>query len=330
MSIDLEKIDWKALIRLRAAFLDGTAGSQVYWQAESDLESYDLTFGQRIRWKWNSVLEGLACHDWTPPSGNLIDWGCGSGVASRAFLDQFGKESVSEVLLWDHSALAMQVAEKKLSAEFPGVKLRRYDGRSLEKSSVLLSHLITELSDEQLSELLAIVQSAATVLWVEPGTYEASRALIEARERLRQDFNVVAPCTHQEMCGMRDEQNSRHWCHHFAKPPQEVFTDSEWAKFAKKMGIDLRQLPLSYLVLDRRPVEKFPSGAVRVIGEPRLYKAYALLLGCDGSGVRERRLTKRILPEQFRQLKKGTGSTLQVWQCEENEITSSHELGRGL
>ncbi|NTV46540.1 MAG: hypothetical protein HGB11_08500 [Chlorobiales bacterium] len=197
----------------------------------------------------------------------------------------------------------------------------------MENAIVLISHVITELSADQLAELLPVVKKAAAILWVEPGMYEASRALIDVREQFRESFNIVAPCTHQQICRMVEEQNTRHWCHHFASPPQDVFTDSGWARFAKEMGIDLRQLPLSYLVLDKRPVAEFPSGAVRVIGEPRLYKAYALLLGCDGSGVWECRLTKRILPEQFRKLKKGTGATLQVWQCEDNEIVSSQEFG---
>lgn len=323
----LEKIDLKTLERLRAAFLDGSAGQQVYWQTEEDLNDYDITFGQRIRWKWDDVLSELALHDWRPSGGPVLDWGCGSGVASRAFLQHFGKDAVSEVTLWDRSTLAMQVAEKMLSSEFSGVSVRRFDGKGLENATVLLSHVITELSAEQLAELLKVVQNAASVLWVEPGTFEASRALIRVREQLRESFQVVAPCTHQEPCGMLTEQNARHWCHHFATPPQEVFTDSGWARFAKAMGIDLRQLPLSYLVLDKRPVAEFPSGAVRVIGEPRLYKAHALLLGCDKSGVAERRLTKRILPEAFRKLKKGTGSSLQVWQCEGNEILSSQEFG---
>ena len=47
--MDWERIDWKALERLRGAFLDGTAGAQDYWRSERDLESYDQTFGQRIR-----------------------------------------------------------------------------------------------------------------------------------------------------------------------------------------------------------------------------------------------------------------------------------------
>ena len=64
--MDWENVDWKALERLRAAFLDGTAGAQDYWRTESDLESYDQTFGQRIRWKWDYVLNELKRRGWSP------------------------------------------------------------------------------------------------------------------------------------------------------------------------------------------------------------------------------------------------------------------------
>ena len=127
--------------------------------------------------------------------------------------------------------------------------------------------------------------------------------MIAARERLRGAFSVVSPCTHQAVCGMLTPENQRHWCHHFAPSPTEVFTDGNWARFAKLAGVDLRSLPVSFLALDKRPQPQ--SDAVRIIGRPRVYKAHALLLGCDSSGVREYRVTKREQSEEFRRLKKG-------------------------
>ena len=41
-----------------------------------------------------------------------------------------------------------------------------------------------------------------------------------------------------------------------------------------------------------------------MIGWPRVYKAHALVLGCDADGVRERRIEKRAQPELYRRLKK--------------------------
>ena len=79
--------------------------------------------------------------------------------------------------------------------------------------------------------------------------------------------------------------------------------DGNWARFAKIAGVDLRSLPSSFLVLDKRPRPQ--SAEVRGIGRPRVYKAHALLLGCDASGVRDYRQTKREQPDEFRRLKKG-------------------------
>ena len=186
---------------------------------------------------------------------------------------------------------------------------------------LLLSHVLTELDQARTEELVNLAASAITVIWVEPGTFEVSYTLVAIREKLRGEFNVVAPCTHQARCGLLAAGNERHWCHHFASPPPEIFQDSGWSRFANLTGIDLRDLPLSFLVLDKRPVPALPAGAARVIGHPRIYKPHALLLGCDESGVRERKLTKRALPAEYKRLKKGC-APLQIWQCEGDEITS--------
>ena len=169
--------------------------------------------------------------------------------------------------------------------------------------TLLLSHVLTELSANQVDALVDLAAHATAVIWIEPGTYETSRRLIALRERLRGPFQVVSPCTHQAACGMLTPENERHWCHHFAPSPPEVFMDGNWARFAKLAGVDLRSLPLSFVMLDKRPQEPRVN-AVRVIGRPRVYKAHALLLGCDSSGVREYRVTKREQPDAFRRLKK--------------------------
>jgi SAM-dependent methyltransferase len=302
--MDWQTIDWKALDRLRSAFLDGTAGARDYWRNDRDLESYDQTFGQRIRWKWDYVLKDLRRRGWEPSHGDVVDWGCGSGIATRAFLEHFGAEPPSKLVLWDRSPAAMQFAARKAREEFPDINVwldRPADG---DFGVLLISHVLTELSDEQVVELLNLAMRAMSVIWVEPATYDVSRRLIAAREHLRGALQVVSPCTHQGVCGMLTSENDRHWCHHFVPPPPEVFTDGNWARFAKLAGVDLRSLPVSFLVLDKRPIP-VQSNALRVIGRPRVYKAHALALGCDASGVREYRLTKREKPDEFRRLKKG-------------------------
>ncbi|MCU0786400.1 MAG: small ribosomal subunit Rsm22 family protein [Verrucomicrobia bacterium] len=332
-------IDWKALERMRAAFLGGTAGHADYWQSESDLASYDATFAQRIGWKWDYVLAELQRRGWQPAPGALMDWGCGSGIAHRAFLDHFGTTTISELWLLDRSALAMRFSERRAREKYGGLKIAAAphpvpfpigwgeSGQRLgEGNTLLISHVLTELTPEQVESLADFAASFTSVIWVEPGTYEASLTLIAVRERLRGQFNVVAPCTHQAQCGILALGNESHWCHHFATPPPEVFTDGNWAKFGELAGVDLRSLPLSFLVLDKRPVASMPSGATRVIGRPRLYKAHALVLGCEATGVTEKRLMKRHAPDFFRQLKRNECAPLQAWRCEGGDIVEAKPL----
>ena len=292
-------IDWVALERLRAAFL---AGQGNYWHSERDLASYDLTFAARIGWKWDHVLRELRVLGWSPPPGTVLDYGCGTGIAARKMIEHFG---VAKIALWDRSPLALRFAQ----AQLPGATI----GQSGEV--LLLSHVVNELDDQGLDDLCILAGRATAVVAVEPGTKIASDRLVEFRERLRGEFQVIAPCLHQGACGLR---GSRHWCHHFATPPRTVFQDGNWARFAKLAGVDLRSLPVSYLVLDKRPVTV--AGNVRLIGAPRRHKGYALVLGCDAAGVREARLTQRKLPAAYRLARKGELAGRQWWQCAGTEI----------
>jgi hypothetical protein len=92
------------------------------------------------------------------------------------------------------------------------------------------------------------------------------------------------------------------------------------------MGINLRDLPVSFLVLDKRPAPELPAGAARLIGHPRIYKGHAQLLGCDVTGVAERRMMKRDFPGEFKDFKKGKHASLCQWSYEANEIKSFQKL----
>lgn len=322
------EIDWQALERLRTAFLAGTAGRADYWRSETGLASYDATFAQRIGWKWDYVLAELRRRGWRPAGGPLEDWGCGSGIAHRVFLGCFGPGAVSELRLLDRSPLAVRFAERRARERYPGLNIVSGGAEALARdgATVLISHVLTELAPAQLAALEAGLDGAAAVLWVEPGAYEASLALVAVRERLRGRFNVAAPCPHAERCGILAPENERHWCHHFASPPPGVFTDPDWGKFSRETGVDLRGLPVSFLVLDRRPVPLPPPGTVRVIGRPRLYKSHALLLGCAAGGVSEKRLARRAHPEAWRGIKRGEWEPLQLWECDGGEIVRAQPL----
>ena len=322
----LESLDWEVLDRLRQTFLSDAKSAGPYWHTMTDLECYDLTYGERIGWKWDAVLRELKARGWSPPAAaTVLDWGCGSGVAGRRVIDCFGAENFARLLVHDHSALAMDFAEHHARLAFSKMSVGRADYRELEGDGPLdllvVSHVLNELDELARAQLATLCARATTVLWVEPGTHEVSRALGGWREKLRAaGLNVIAPCPHQNVCGVLAAGNERHWCHFFASPPANIHADSEWVKFGQRAGIDLRSLPYCFFVLDRRPTGQ-PAGWSRIIGEPRHYKGYAKLYNCDANGVADLMLQKRDAPELFKALKAAREPGLQKWTHANGRIT---------
>jgi hypothetical protein len=315
---------WDKLRNLRSIFLEGTS-EEVYWESEEDLMLYEQFFAQRIGWKCSYVFKQLAELGWVPPKTELLDWGCGSGIATRTFLDAFGPESVTSLTLWDHSPHAIQVATTLTQPKLNSRSIYKKNTFHQEAGVLLLSHVITELTDWQISEILKLARKAEALIWIEPGTYEASHGLIDIRQELLGEFHVVAPCTHQKGCPMIQPEHEHHWCHFFGDVPPEAFTRSDWAHFAKLMGIDLRALPLSYLVLDKRPVKNMDT-QIRMIGRARMQKPYVELLGCSSEGMQECQLPKRHFPVAYKQFKKGKVGSLQKWECNGNQISVFEDI----
>lgn len=321
-----ETLDWEILDRLRGTFLSDAKSAGPYWHTITDLECYNLTYGERIGWKWDAVLTEAKQRNWTPPAGaTVLDWGCGSGVAGRRVIDFFGPENITALRVHDHSELAMDFAEHHGRKLYPRLDVSRADTRFLRGSGpigvLVLSHVLNELDETARAELAELCARAQTILWVEPGTHEVSRALGGWREKLRPaGLQAVAPCPHHAACGVLAAGNERHWCHFFASPPASLYADSDWVKFGQRAGIDLRALPYSFLVLDRRPFAATP-GLSRILGEPRHYKGYAKVFACDAAGVAELMLQKRDAPELFKALKQGTAPTLHRWTHANGRIT---------
>lgn len=298
-------MNWNLLSELREAFLSESLSARSdYWASQEILEHYDRTFAQRIRWKWESVYKELKIRGWILPTRKmtLLDWGCGTGIASRSFLKSFGVDSVAGIYLHDRSKSSFEFSRKVIETEFPGVKPSDMETNfdSTQPFILLISHVLNELHEGGLKELLKLAERAEVVFWIEPGTHEVSRRLIVQREKLISKFNAIAPCTHSAPCGMLSPENSPHWCHHFADIPQNVFHDAFWSEFSRKLKIDLRHLPLSFLVLQKKDAaETVSSNQSRVIGRPRLYKGNGKFLLCNKTGVQDTLIHQKKQPELF-------------------------------
>ena len=318
-----EELDWPALERFRELFLRGSAATGPYWKTPSDLASYDFTYAERIGWKWDHVLRELRAREWRPTSRTVLDWGCGSGIAARRVISFFGAENFDALTVWDHSPLACDFTADAAQRAFPNLRVAQATPSFLAATDsiglLVVSHVLNELTPEQLATLMSLVARADAVLWCEPGTHDVSRKLGAIRDEVRADFRVVAPCTHANSCPILQPGNERHWCHHFAPPPGEIFADSNWVKFGQRAGIDLRSLPYCFVALDRvaTPARENLS---RIIGRPEHFKPYARVLNCDAIGLAELELPKRADPALFKQLDRTKAPLVYEWRRDGNKI----------
>lgn len=293
---------WAKVKELRSKFISSNGIVSAYWDDEKTLEEYDATLAQRILWKWEFVFDQLEKLKWTSNASTLIDWGCGTGIATRGFLKRFGNQNLTTIHVYDHSSLAMRFAADKIKSEFTDLTVLGHLPPITGNEILLISHVMTELSDHDFEQLLKVIRQVKTVIWVDAGTPVVSRKLIEVREKLRSEFTVVSPCTHQGNCGLLG--SAKDWCHFFAHAPVEAFTSSDWADFAETLGIHLDELPLSFLVMEKT-TRLNQSKATRIIAKPEIYKGYSRLLGCNSDGVSWLRLTQRNFHSVYKSLKKG-------------------------
>ena len=322
-----DELDWSILDRLRQGFLSGTAAHGPYWRTPEDLAHYDFTFAERIGWKWDHVLRELEQRGWSPPRGVLLDWGCGSGVAHRRVQAQW-PTAITALQVMDHSLLAENFSLGRIVQTAPQLSAQSWD-RNTAVTTLVISHVLTELDEDSAADLMATICAAQAVIWIEPGTSEVAQQLVEWREKLRDNFRFVYPCPHQGVCGMRTPENARHWCHHFAAPPPEVGADSNWVKFGQRAKIDLRSLPYSALVMERaeRAVSPPTSEQLgRIIGRPSVAKPYTRFLGCDADSVQTLELPKRLSPTLAKKLDRATAPRLLHWQQTNGKVTKLSPL----
>ena len=319
------ELDWASLERHREQFLGGAPADGPYWADESDLASYDLTFGERIGWKWDAVLDELQIRGWRPPGGAVLDWGCGSGIAGRRVIGRFGQRHFGSLDLWDHSPAAAAFAHDKAAGEFPGLSVAvatpGYMRGGEPIGLLLISHVLNELRDPAIDEIRALVARARAVIWTEPGSRDTSRRLGALRDEFAGEFGVVAPCTHAGPCPVLAAGNERHWCHHFAPPPPGVFANSNWVKFGQRAGIDLRSIPYAFMALDRGWGSQ-AGGLSRVIGRPEHLKPYVRLLNCDKDGLAELVVMKRDNPGLCKELEKTKLPLVYKWERAGARITA--------
>ena len=275
-----------------------------YWRDRADLEAYDQVLGARIGWKWDAALAECAERGWSRSDDEVVlDFGCGGGVAARRYAAAFG---AAEVLYHDRSPHAIAYALEQAAAAPEPLQARALERvRDAAPDVLLVSHVLSELDDRGLAQLEELVARSRRVVFVESGNRPVARRLQQLRERLRARFGVVAPCPHHGACPALVDEGD--WCHFFASPPGEVFTDGEWVKAARALGIDLRSLPYTFVAAERDRVVA-PQAAGRVLGRASVSPVVASVQVCRADGLELVEVHKRSEAKLWRALKKQPGA----------------------
>ncbi|MFO1076463.1 MAG: small ribosomal subunit Rsm22 family protein [Planctomycetota bacterium] len=298
---ELERIQ-----RLRELFLDEERGERAlgdYWRSDDDLAAYDAVLAQRIGWKWDAVLAECRERGWAPDADAVVlDHGCGSGIAARRFAAAFGARTVH---CHDRSPRAMAFAARSI----PGGVACPHPA-TVRPDVLLVSHVLGELDPRGEADLRTLIAQSRSVILVEPGSRAVARRLSALRDDLRAEFRLIAPCPHAAACPVLAAPGDGDWCHFFAPPPPEVFTDGEWVRTARAVGIDLRALPYAFVAAARAtapppttpPPPKPPE---RRLGRPTITPHTATLHSCTADGLRTTTIHKRTDPAAWRALKRG-------------------------
>ena len=295
----MPQIDWQLIQNMRQGFLDTQGEISNYWHDEAWLEAYELTLAQRILWKWQAVLAELGAGlPIIRDIDTVIDWGCGTGIASRAFFAAY-PDSKAECQLYDRSHVAMQFAAKKLAAASPGRKIALVKHVEVPRKPfvLLVSHVLSELDEKTFVEVQQLAKQASAVLWVEPGRRLESRRLSLVQGELRQSQQILGPCPHQARCGVLQEGRQADWCHFFAPIPSDVYQSAFWREFSQRMKIDLRSLPVAFLITCVAECLPSPinvdSDRSIIIGRTRKAKGYCQFMSCNAEGLAERRFQQK-------------------------------------
>ncbi|MEE2887722.1 MAG: small ribosomal subunit Rsm22 family protein [Planctomycetota bacterium] len=310
----MTQLDWDRLQRLRDRFLDPDDRRRTipdYWLESADLEVYDQVLAERIGWKWDAVLAEIAQTDFLDDEvqvakARVLDWGCGTGIAARRFIQHFGGQQVT---LHDRSAAAMDYAEARLRESSSALDIQQQPASPTVPDILLLSHVLGELDQHSETQVIDLLRRCPRVVWVEAGTRPIARRLSAIRDNLLDEFRIAAPCPHQASCPTLRE-GDQHWCHLFAKPPTRVFMDGRWREIGRRLNIDLRALPYHFLAMvrtDSRTITPSGTSTSRLLGRPEIRNKFVRFYQCEEAGISERTVFKSREANLYKRIKK-TGS----------------------
>ncbi len=91
-------------------------------ESERDLYGYLKSFGNMHKAKLQSAFESLP-NDFSSKV-NIIDWGCGQGIASMIFIEKYSAETINSVTLIEPSEIAIKRASLHIKKYNPEISIK--------------------------------------------------------------------------------------------------------------------------------------------------------------------------------------------------------------
>lgn len=200
------------------------------------------------------LIDQFSCAD-------LIDFGCGPGTYSLAWLQIFGPNSGSLHLI-DSSQLMLDQAANMILGLYPkrtsdsfNKALPTFLGKKERKKPLVLlfGHSLNEIGIAQGIRLIDKVDPDYIIV-IEPGTKSFFLEMLKLRSQLiDRKFTINYPCANSSACPMVKRQDD--WCHGVLK----ITHAPDVERLSQLVSLDRRHLPFVSFVFSAVETRKYES-----------------------------------------------------------------------
>jgi ribosomal protein RSM22 (predicted rRNA methylase) len=218
---------------------------------------------------------------------SVLDIGAGTGAASLAARARFPNAKLT--MIERAPALAKEARAMLPGSEHIAADAARID-RFPERDLIVAAYSLSEIGPGIALRLWESARVALVI--VEPGTPKGFALIRDIRSQLlAAGAHMAAPCPGSMACPMADPD----WCHFAARVER-----SSLHRRVKGGDLGYEDEKYSYVALTRDP---HPPAAARVLRRPQHHSGWIELRACTGTGLQDRRVTKRDR-ETFREARR--------------------------
>ncbi len=225
------------------------------------------------------------------PAGPMIEIGAGWGpfalaAAAHAHQPIMLLEKNKRMLAYAHKAFAAAGYEQpKALANDAGDRVT-YRNYSALAAPFVLNELLFDVADSEkdavalryLRRWMGCLRKGGRLYLLEPGTMDAARVVHRLRDQLKNDYQIVGPCTHDAPCPMNDRPKD--WCHFTLRLPAGPLA----RRIAELASRRFQDVHFSWLVLENTKPQAPDPKAHRVLDVRRNDKKKLKLVTCSGAG----------------------------------------------